>query len=162
MTNIHWSILETFDTLCLRFLDVTRWSLRPLLNYKYFSLSPLILEINKIWMLFHLPVYHCGNSKLKILWSTELMSCCDIFLNEALFVSFMTARTWRTCPMPVVFKLFSTEPHGSTKDFQGFRKHTSFMMKLVNLILILLDCIFYFFTILEHTDAGFIFSVNHQ
>jgi hypothetical protein len=73
VTNIHWSILQTFDALCLRFLDVTRWSLRPLLNYKYLSLSSLILGINKSWLLFQLPVDHCGNSKLKIFWSTELV-----------------------------------------------------------------------------------------
>jgi hypothetical protein len=41
----------------------------------------------------------------------------------------------------VVFQLYSAEPWGSAGDIQGFRQHISFILELLNIILIISHCI---------------------
>jgi hypothetical protein len=64
--------------------------------YYLFILSPSILGISQAWVLLRLAVAHSGDSNIKVEWSNELMSCCDIFLSKILLVNFMTGRTRRT------------------------------------------------------------------
>ena len=45
----------------------------------------------------------------------------------------------------VVFQLCSAEPWDSADDIQGFRQHISFILKLLNIILIISNCILQIF-----------------
>jgi hypothetical protein len=68
-------------------------------NYKLWVLQLviLILRITPASMLVVLALAHSANSKLKVLWCTEIMVCCEIFLNETFFfVNFTTEWTRRT------------------------------------------------------------------
>jgi len=73
--NAYQFILETCDALRLGFTGVRLWHLHSLLNC--FILSLLILGISQTWLY---AAAHSGDSNLKVFWSTELTSYCDIFL----------------------------------------------------------------------------------
>jgi hypothetical protein len=81
LNSLAGPCFETCNPLGSMFSGVKWWSLHLVVNYEYFKLvkSPFILGVSLAWVLVPLAVAQTSVLIVKVIWSTEFMSCCDIF-----------------------------------------------------------------------------------
>jgi len=65
-------------------------------------------------LLLPLAVVHSRDSNFKVFWRYKLLSCHGIFLNEKLFVSFVTVTTGSTYVWHLIFALLFTDGYELT------------------------------------------------
>jgi hypothetical protein len=84
-SNCHWSVHNPLLSLWARgLLGVRRLPPRPKVNYEYIMLCPCIWGISQLDCSF-LSRLLTGYSKLKDIWSNDLPSLSEAFLNGTLF-----------------------------------------------------------------------------